>query len=205
MITVFTPSFADEANTNAQNLTAKEVVSRLPPDRFRVVMLGDGPPDPRIRARENTEILRWTRHGNTPRWLARVLTSKIDIYFFPREGPLDALFLFFRRSLGLPVALVTYIVMALDEIDVGATLARSIREADCVFGNSRYVAQTVQDRFGVATGTIYSGINRELFHPPVEARRRAKSFETHRAVCRLISGSQESGSRHSRGGAMALG
>jgi len=30
MITVFTPSFADEANTNAQNLTAKEIVNRLP-------------------------------------------------------------------------------------------------------------------------------------------------------------------------------
>ncbi len=171
MITVFTPSFADDANTNAQNLTAKEIVSRLPPDRFRVMMLGDGPLDPRIRARGNTEILRWTRHGNTPRWLARVLLSKIDIYFFPRQGPLDALFLFLRHSLGLPVALVTYIVMALDEIDVAPTLARSIREADCVVGNSRYVAQTVQHRFGVAAGTIYSGINRELFHPPIKARR----------------------------------
>jgi len=40
MLTVFTPSFADEANTNAQNLTAKEVISRLPSDRFRVVLLG---------------------------------------------------------------------------------------------------------------------------------------------------------------------
>jgi glycosyltransferase involved in cell wall biosynthesis len=171
MITIFTPSFADEANTNAQNLTAKEIVSRLPPDRFRVVMLGDGEPDPRIRARENTEILRWTRHGNTPRWLARVLLAKIDIYFFPRQGPLDALYLFLRHSLGLPVALVTYIVMALDEIDVAPMLARSIREADCVVGNSRYVAQTVRDRFGAAAGTIYSGINRELFHPRIEARR----------------------------------
>jgi glycosyltransferase involved in cell wall biosynthesis len=171
MITVFTPSFADDANTNAQNLTVKEIVSRLPPDRFRVVMLGDGAPDPRIRARGNTEILRWHRRGNTPRWLARLLFSKIDVYFFPREGPLDASFLFFRRSLGLPVALVTYIVMALDEIDVGPTMARSIREGDCVFANSRYVAQTVQDRFGVATRTIHSGIKRDLFHPPVEARR----------------------------------
>jgi len=62
-------------------------------------------------------------------------------------------------------------VMALDEIEVGPTLARSIREADCVFGNSRYVAQTVQERFGVATGTIHSGINREWFHPRIEARR----------------------------------
>ncbi|HMB83663.1 MAG TPA: hypothetical protein VKI40_06370, partial [Terriglobales bacterium] len=60
MITIFTPSFADEANTNAQNLTAKEIVSRLPPDRFRVLLLGDGAPDPRILARENTEILPWS-------------------------------------------------------------------------------------------------------------------------------------------------
>src|ERR1700687_367507 len=99
MITVFTPSFADEANTNAQNLTAKEVVSRLPADQFRVVLLGDGPADPRILARPNTEILRYTRHGNTPRWLTHLLLfSKTDIYFFPREGPLDTMFMFFRRS-----------------------------------------------------------------------------------------------------------
>jgi len=173
MITIFTPSFADEANTNAQNLTVKEVVSRLPADRFRVVMLGDGAPDPRILARENTEILAWSRHGNTARLLPRVLLSKIDVYFFPREGPLDKLFLFFRRSLRLPVALVTYIVMALDEIAVGPTMTRSICEADCVLGNSRYVSQTVKDRFGVATGTIYDGFERELFYPrtATEARR----------------------------------
>jgi glycosyltransferase involved in cell wall biosynthesis len=169
MITVFTPSFADEANTNAQNLTVKEVVSRLPPDRFRVVLLGDGAPDPRILARENTEILRWTRHGNTPRWLSHVLLSKTDVYFFPREGPLDTLFMFFRRSLGLPIALVTYVVVALDG-GVGPKMARSIREADLVVGNSRFVTQTVEDRFGVAAKTIHSGIKRELFHPPAEVR-----------------------------------
>jgi glycosyltransferase involved in cell wall biosynthesis len=170
MITVFIPLFADDANTNAQNLTAKEVVSRLPTDRFRVVLLGDGAPDPRILARENTEILRWSRHGNTPRWLTHVLLSKIDIYFFPREGPLDTLFLFFRRSLRLPIALVTYVVTVLDA-GVGPKLARSIREADLVVGNSRYVTQTVEDRFGLSAGTIYDGINRELFYPPINARR----------------------------------
>ena len=166
MITVFTPSFADEANTNAQNLTVKEVVSRLPPDRFRVILLGDGPPDPRIRARANTEILPWSRHGNTPRWLTRVLLSKVDVYFFPREGPFDALFLWCRRSFGLRIALVTYIVMALDEIHLGPAMTRAVREADCVVGNSQFVSQTVHDRFGVATGTIYDGMKPELFYPP---------------------------------------
>ena len=169
MITIFTPSFADEANTNAQNLTAKEVVSRLPEDRFRVVLLGEGAPDPRILARKNTEILQYSRHGNTARWLTRLLLSKIDIYFFPREGPLDSLFLF-CRSLGFPVALVTYIVMALDELAVGPIMTRAIREADCVLGNSCYVSRTVKDRFGVETGTIYDGMKRDLFCPPTEGR-----------------------------------
>lgn len=171
MITLFTPSFADEANTNAQNLTAKEIVSRLPADRFRVILLGNETPDPRILSRENTEILRSSRHGNAARWLTRLLFSKVDIYFFPRAGPLDAMFFFLRRSLGLPVALVTYVVMALDETPVAPTMTTSIREADCVFGNSRYVARTVEDRFGVPAGTIHSGIKRELFHPPLQACR----------------------------------
>jgi len=169
MLTVFTPSFADEANTNAQNLTAKEVISRLPPAQFRVVLLGVGKPDPRISARENTEILPWTRHGNTPRWLTHVLRSKVDIYFFPREGPLDTVFMFLRRSLNLSIALVTYVVIALDS-GVRPGMARSIREADLVFGNSLFVTQTVQDRFGSADGTIYDGVNRQLFYPPAQPR-----------------------------------
>ena len=170
MITLFTPSFADEANTNAQNLTAKEVISRLPPDRFKVILLGDGPADPRIRARKNTEILSTTRHGNTARWLTQILLSKIDIYFFPRQGPLDSLFLFARRSFGLPVALVTYVVMAVDEIALSPTMTRAIREADSVVGNSRYVSQTINDRFGTETNTVYDGVDRVLFCPPVEGR-----------------------------------
>ena len=172
MITIFTPSFADEANTNAQNLTVKEIVSRLPSDQFRVILLSQGSPDPRIQARKNTQLLPWSRHGNTVRWLATLLTSRTDIYFFPRQGPLDTLFLILRRSLRLPIALVTYIVMALDNVPVSPAMGRAIREADRVFGNSLHVAKSVQDRFGVEAGTIYDGVKRDLFYPPTEGDRR---------------------------------
>jgi hypothetical protein len=64
VITIFTPSFADEDNTNAQNLTVKEIVTRLPPELFRVIMISDGRPDPRITARKNTKLLPYDRHGN---------------------------------------------------------------------------------------------------------------------------------------------
>lgn len=170
MITIFTPSFSDEANTNAQNLTVKEVVSRLPPDRFRVLLLGDGPPDPRIADRENTEILRSARHGNTVRWFSRLLLANIDIYFFPREGPLDKLFLSFRHTLRMPISLVTYIVMALDDFHMSSTMERSIREADQVVGNSRYVSQTITEKFGRPAATIYDGMNRDLFFPSANGR-----------------------------------
>jgi glycosyltransferase involved in cell wall biosynthesis len=169
MITIFTPSFADEANTNAQNLTAKEVVSRLPSDRFKVVLLGDGKPDPRILARKNTEIWRYSRHGNTARWFSRLLLSKIDIYFFPRRGPLDLLFLAARR-IGLRISLVTYVLTALNEIKVDPAWTRLIREADQVVGNSRFVSKTVRDRFGVECQTIPDGISHQWFHPPDRLR-----------------------------------
>jgi len=170
MITIFTPSFADEANTNAQNLTGKEVVSRLSPDRFRVMMLGDGAPDPRILARPNTEILPFRRSGNTARWLTRLLLSRIDIYFFPRTGPLDSLFLFSRRWLRLPVAVVTYVVTDVGGRALDPIMTRGILEADSVVGNSRYVSQMVADRFGVSTGTVYDGVRQDWFYPAPQAR-----------------------------------
>ena len=139
MITVFTPSFADDDNTNAQNLTVKEVVARMDPARFRVVMLGSSPADPRIAARPNTRILPWRSRANTARILWHLLTHVPDVYFFPREGPLDAAFLTARRRLSLKTALVTYVVSGGLEKDNRPLLFRAIRECDIAVGNSRHM------------------------------------------------------------------
>ncbi len=72
-ITIFTPSSADEDNTNAQNLTVKEIVARLPSEQFQVIMISEGKPDPRIAARKNTELILWTEHWNTVRLFKRCL------------------------------------------------------------------------------------------------------------------------------------
>ncbi len=171
MITIFTPSFADASNTNAQNLTAKEVVARLSPTRFRVQMLAASVPDERIAVRPNTELLSSRRHGNSARWLTRCLWTRPDVYFFPREGPLDTAFLFLRRYLRLRTALVTYVVATVDHGVSSAVLARSIVEADAVVGNSAYVSETITQRFGVQAATIHSGISRQTFFPLADASR----------------------------------
>jgi glycosyltransferase involved in cell wall biosynthesis len=168
MITVFTPSFADEADTNAQNLSVKEIVARLSPDKFRVVMLHQADPDPRIAARPNTRLLRWRRRGNTLRILAAMLARVPDIYFFPREGPLDAAFLAMRKQLRLRTALVTYVVSGglYNAEPVRSTLLRNVRAADSVYANCVYLASLVQERCGVDCGVRYDGVDRRFFYAP---------------------------------------
>ncbi|HTR22896.1 MAG TPA: glycosyltransferase family 4 protein [Terriglobales bacterium] len=164
MITVFTPSFADDDNTNAQNLTVKEVVARLDPARFRVVMLGSNKPDERIAARANTRILPWGKRAGSARILWHLLAEIPDLYFFPREGPLDRAFLVLRRRLNLKTALVTYVVSGGLEKDNRPLLFRTIRESDIAAGNSHYMAEITQKLGGRNVQTIYDGIDRRYYY-----------------------------------------
>jgi glycosyltransferase involved in cell wall biosynthesis len=175
MITVFTPSFADEANTNAQNLTVKEVVARLSPQQFRVIMFADGPPDGRIAARSNTTLLQWQSHGNTLRTVARFLSRVPDIYFFPREGPLDAALLSVRKHARLATAVATYIVSGgLERGAIRSSMLRNIAQADIVVGNSQCVSQTVERRTGACVSTIYDGVDQRHYYPPATRTGRGK-------------------------------
>jgi len=183
MITVFTLSFADEADTNAQNLSVKEIVARLDSSRFAVTMLREGEVDPRIAARPNTRLLRWRRHGNTVRVMLHLLSNVPDIYFFPREGPLDAAFLTARRRLFLKSAVVSYVVSG--GLYLGAyppARVRHIREADAVIANNSYLAELLQERMGIeASGIVHDGIDRRYSFPP--EHRRATSREDVLVLC----------------------
>ena len=166
MITIFTPSFADESDTNAQNLTVKEIVARISPQEFHVTMLHESVPDPRIASRPNTRLIRCGNHGTTARILLQLLRKAPDIYFYPREGPLDAAFIYLRRTLRLKTAIVTHVVSGgLDRGPCRPTLARNIREAQAVFANCKHLAELVRKSVGIDAGTIHNGIDRRHFFP----------------------------------------
>ena len=178
-ITIFTPSSAGEANTNAQNLTVKEIVARLPSEQFQVIMISDGKPDPRIAARKNTELIPWTEHWNTVRLFKLCLFRRPDIYFFPRYGPLDRAFFDSRKCLGKRTALVSYVVTMMNDVTARGLIRRSIVEADKVCVNSKYVGDTVREKFGLESTTIYDGVDRRFFFPRSEwnsETRRSKSL-----------------------------
>jgi glycosyltransferase involved in cell wall biosynthesis len=165
MITIFTPSFADESDTNAQNLTVKEIVARMPPEKFHVTMLHEQRPDPRIANRPNTWLLRCGKHGTTAKILWRIVRDIPDLYFFPREGPLDAAFLALRRRLRLKTAVVTYIVSGglYNAPDPPPAMQRNVREADSVFANSTYLSELVRNRIDIPVGVRYDGIDRRFY------------------------------------------
>lgn len=172
MITLFTPSFADEANTNAQNLSVKEIVARLDPKKVAVTLLHEGAVDSRIASRPNVHLLRCHRHGNTARILWRILVDVPDVYFFPREGPLDAAFLRLRRYLRLKTAVISYAVSGgLDTQPYLPARVRHIREADAVFANNTYLAQLLREKMRVEpAGIVYDGVDRRYFFPPQAGR-----------------------------------
>ena len=165
MITLFTPSFADEDNVNAQNLTTKEIVARLSPDIFRVIMLCCGAPDERIAVRENTVLLPCRRRFNAALWLIRGLSYHPDIYFFPREGALDTGVFISRKVSRFPKAVVSYAVSG----GLGGTLSgarhRNICESDRVVANSHYIAEILRQRFDVEADTVYDGNDQRFFYP----------------------------------------
>jgi glycosyltransferase involved in cell wall biosynthesis len=166
MIAIFTPSFADESNTNAQNLTVKEIIARMAPSRFRVEMLGSNEVDPRIATRPNTKILRWQKRGNTLRILRHLLRNPPDVYFFPRESGLDAAFLWMRTKLELKTALVTYVVSGgLEQDRSRQFLRRAIREADVVAANSKQMSETVVRLGGSNVEIVYDGVDRRYYYP----------------------------------------
>ncbi len=184
-ITIFTPSFADENDTNAQNLTVKEIVARLPSELFHVIMVCEDRPDPRIATRKNTKLLPYYKHGNAAQLLLRAAVFRPDIYFYPRFGPLDRAVFALRKNLRLKTAVVTHIVSVMNKVDGKSMVARSIVEGDVVFANSAYVAETVRERFGVNAGTIYNGIDRRFFFPSEERT----ATDNHRPLTVLYAGS----------------
>jgi glycosyltransferase involved in cell wall biosynthesis len=147
-------------------------------------MLGKSNPDSRIANRANTIIWRWGKHSNTARILARLLLRPPDVYFFPREGPLDAGFLAVRTKFRLRSALVTYVVTGgLTQDSLHPTLRRAIHESDAIAGNSRRMAGTVSELGGSNVHVVYDGIDRRYYYS------RAESRGEHERKCVLFAGS----------------
>jgi glycosyltransferase involved in cell wall biosynthesis len=88
-------------------------VARLDPQRFAVTVFHEGLVDSPIAIRPSTRLSHWRKNGNTLQVSLHLLKKVPDTYFFPREGPLDAAVLTFRRRFRLKTAVVSYAIKSL--------------------------------------------------------------------------------------------
>jgi glycosyltransferase involved in cell wall biosynthesis len=175
-IRIFTEVCGAAANNNAQSLTVKEIVSRLDPERFHVMMMNSGGPvDERLKARPNTNFVHARAHGTAARLIIECLRFRPDIYFYPLASPFNEVYLGIRKGLRLKSKVVVHVVgmaslhrrLRRDWFG-GESVYRAIRQADAVFGNSDAVAQDISQVFGVKAGTIHNGVDRRFFYPRPE-------------------------------------
>src|SRR5712691_13186069 len=111
LIRLITPSYADEDNTNAQNLTVKEIARRMDPDRFEITLFVRTRPDPRVAGRPNVRILRFRAHGKALTFLSASLLGGYDVNSPVRNDWVDALYLR-ARPLMAPGQVAVYHVVA---------------------------------------------------------------------------------------------
>src|ERR1700730_12631581 len=86
-INLLVDSLADEGLTNAQMIKAREIVSRLNPDRFSVTMFMHGPPASQISERPNTRLIQLPDRLQTITVLTHFLFGRQDILFYLKASP----------------------------------------------------------------------------------------------------------------------
>ncbi len=181
-IRIFTEVCGAAANINAQSLTVKEIVSRLDPNRFAVMMMNSGgPADERLRGRPNTKFVHATSHLTAARLVLECLGFHPDIYFYPLASPFNEVYLRVRKLLGLKSKIVVHVVGMVSLHDQfrrdwfgGDSVYKAIKQADAILGNSHAVAEDVSRAFNVRAETMHNGVDRRYFYPAQERGRNSR-------------------------------
>ena len=172
-IRIFTPSWADESNTNAQNLTVKSIVARLDSEIFHITMLYQENIDARLKGKPNITFISWKKHGNAIRILMHMILNSYDIFFYPRYTVIEKGFLWLNYLRRGQTKLITHVVHRIDPAIFrnrsfsAGVCKKLIQYSTIVLGNSQFVTQTTIDNFKVQAETIHNGIDRRFFYPAV--------------------------------------
>jgi glycosyltransferase involved in cell wall biosynthesis len=170
-IHILIDSFADEGLTNAQMINAREIVSRLNPDRFYVTMLVHGPSSPQISARPNTRLIRLPDRLQTIPLLAHFLFGKQDILFYLKASPASLWYLKLRSLLGRRCVTVGSVESQTDWRDETITaqarrlIEQTVLRCDYLFSNSAFVKRSLETNYGRYSEVVPTGVDTNFFTP----------------------------------------
>ena len=182
LVNILVDSFADEDLTNAQMINAREIVSRLDPERFFVTMFAHGVPSAEVVRRVNTRLIQLPFHLQTIPLLTQFLFSKQDILFYLKASPASRYFLNLRSFAGnrsLVAASVESQADWRDETIKPQTIRlieQTVLRADYLFSNSAFVQRSLKANYGLDSEIVPTGVDTDFFTPncsrPANARPR---------------------------------
>jgi glycosyltransferase involved in cell wall biosynthesis len=181
-VNILVDSLADEGLTNAQMINAREIVSRLNPDRFSVTMFVHGPPAAQISGRPNTRLIQLPGRLQTIPLLARFLFGKQDILFYLKASPASRWYLKLRTLGRSHCTIAGTIESQTDWRDetINPQTIRLVEEtvlrSDCLFSNSAFVKRSLEKNYGLHSEVVPTGVDTDFFTPnwdrPANARPR---------------------------------
>jgi glycosyltransferase involved in cell wall biosynthesis len=179
-IKVLVESFADDNLTNAQMINAREIVSRLDPQRFHVTMFVLGSEVPKIGARPNTRLIKLPRRVQTVPILRQFLFGSHDILFYMKASPAGRWYLKLRPLQLRRSSLVATVESQSDwrdeTIPAGARrlFEQTILRCEYLFSNSAMVQRSLQANYGLQSEIVRTGVDLEFFtpreHKPADSR-----------------------------------
>jgi glycosyltransferase involved in cell wall biosynthesis len=161
----------DEGLTNAQMINAREIVSRLDPERFFVTTFMHGPPAAHIVARPNTRLIQLPDRLQTIPLVIHYLFGRQDILFYLKASPASRWYLKLRSWLRSRCLIVGTIESQTDWQDetIGPQTRRLVEETvlrcDYLFSNSAFVGRSLEKNYGLKSEVVPTGVDTEFFTP----------------------------------------
>jgi glycosyltransferase involved in cell wall biosynthesis len=174
-IRILVDSFADAGLPNAQMGNAREIVSRLAPDRFHVSMFVVGEPDARIAARKNTRLIQLPRRRQSFRILSEFLWGAHTLLFYMKASPASRWYQELRkRHSDRRVTVGT--VESQSNLKHEPTIKpeairlyeRTVLRCDYLFSNSANVQKSLWREHRLNSEIIPTGVDTQFFSPTWE-------------------------------------
>ncbi len=174
-IRLLVDSFADADQFNSQMQNARDLVSRLDPERFHVTMFLSGESHGALAARPATRFIGLGKRRQTLRILPEFLFGNHSILFYVKGSPASKIYLGLRRAWHDSRVVIASIESQSDLHNDETVKDEQIRfwektvlRSDVFFSNSFCVRASLKKHYGLESEVIPTGVDTQFFTPEWE-------------------------------------
>ena len=171
-IRLLVDSFADADEFNSQMTNARDIISRLDPDRFHVTLFLRREPHPRLSDRPATHFIRLGEKQQTLRILPEFIWGNHAILFYVKASPASKMYLRLRRAWRDSRVVIGSVESQLDLRNDETVKPEQIRlwqetvlRSDVLLSNSAFVRASLKKHYGRESEVIPTGVDTKYFAP----------------------------------------